>query len=108
MKVKKIVTLLTTVAVCFLVGCGNQTTDKTASVTTTTNYNATSKQNTVSIVITETELTNLRMTLTANSVAYGSSTTVASVTAEYNNGKTKSVLDNATYSSNPTGIVTIS
>ena len=54
----------------------------TASVTTTTNYNAASKQNTVSIVITETELTNLRMTLTANSVAYGSSTTVASVTAE--------------------------
>ena len=80
----------------------------TASVTTTTNYNAASKQNTVSIVITETVLTNLSMTLTANSVAYGSSTTVASVTAEYNNGKTKSVLDNATYSSNPTGIVTIS
>ena len=80
----------------------------TASVTTTTNYNAASKQNTVSIVITATELTNLRMALTANSVAYGSSTTVASVIAEYNNGKTKSVLDNATYSSNPTGIVTIS
>lgn len=42
MKVKKIVTLLTTVAVCFLVGCGNQTTDKTASVTATSNKEHTS------------------------------------------------------------------
>ncbi len=42
MKVKKIVTLLTTVAVCFLVGCGNQTTDKTASVTTTSDKERTS------------------------------------------------------------------
>lgn len=42
MKVKKIVTLLTTVAVCFLVGCGNQNTDKTASVTATSNKEHTS------------------------------------------------------------------
>ena len=80
----------------------------TATAPTTTNYNTVSIQNTVSIVITATVLTDLRMTLTANSVAYNSSTTVASVTAEYNNGATKSVLDSATYTSNPTGIVTIS
>ena len=70
--------------------------------------NHTKKTNGVSVVISAVSLTGLTMELVANSVAYGSSTTVNTVTAAYSNGATKSVLDNATYSSNPTGIVTIS
>ena len=70
--------------------------------------NHTKKTNGVSVVISAVSLTGLTMELKANEVAYGSSTTVNTVTAKYSNGATKSVLDNATYSSNPTGIVTIS
>ena len=70
--------------------------------------NHTKKTNGVSVVISAVSLTGLTMELKANEVAYGSSTTVQTLTATYSNGATKSVLDNATYSSNPTGIVTIS
>ena len=70
--------------------------------------NHTKKTNGVSVVISAVSLTGLTMELKANEVAYGSSTTVQTLTAKYSNGATKSVLDNATYSSNPTGIVTIS
>ena len=70
--------------------------------------NHTKKTNGVSVVISAVSLTGLTMELKANEVAFGSSTTVQTLTAKYSNGATKSVLDNATYSSNPTGIVTIS
>lgn len=70
--------------------------------------NHTKKTNGVSVVISAVSLTGLTMELKANEVAFGSSTTVQTLTAKYSNGATKSVLDNATYTSNPTGIVTIS
>ena len=70
--------------------------------------NHTSKENGIQVIIKPVTLTDLTMELTANSVAYGSSTTVKTLTAKYSNGKTKSVIDNATYSSSPAGIVTIS
>lgn len=70
--------------------------------------NHTTKTNGVSVVISSVSLTSLAMTLNATSINYGSSTTVKTVTATYSNGATKSVIDDATYTSNPTGIVTIS
>ena len=70
--------------------------------------NHTTKTNGIQVIIKPVTLTDLTMELTANSVAYGSSTTVKTLTAKYSNGKSKSVIDNATYSSSPTGIVTIS
>ena len=70
--------------------------------------NHTSKANGIQVIIKPVTLTDLVMELNAYEVAYGSSTTVKTLTAKYSNGKTKSVLDNATYSSSPTGIVTIS
>ena len=70
--------------------------------------NHTSKENGIQVIINSVALTDLVMELNAYEVAYGSSTTVKTLTAKYSNGKTKSVLDNATYSSSPTGIVTIS
>ena len=70
--------------------------------------NHTSKENGIQVIIKPVTLTDLVMELNAYEVAYGSSTTVKKLTAKYSNGKTKSVIDNATYSSSPTGIVTIS
>ena len=70
--------------------------------------NHTSKANGIQVIIKPVTLTDLVMELNAYEVVYGSSTTVKTLTAKYSNGKTKSVLDNATYSSSPTGIVTIS
>ena len=70
--------------------------------------NHTSKANGIQVIIKPVTLTDLVMELNAYEVAYGSSTTVKTLTAKYSNDKTKSVLDNATYSSSPTGIVTIS
>ena len=70
--------------------------------------NHTPKENGIEVTIKPVTLTSLEMELNAYEVAYGSSTTVKTLTAKYSNGKTKSVLDNATYSSSPTGIVTIS
>ena len=70
--------------------------------------NHTSKANGIQVIIKPVTLTDLVMELNAYEVAYGSSTTVKTLTAKYSNNATKSVLDNATYSSSPTGIVTIS
>lgn len=70
--------------------------------------NHTPKANGIQVIIKPVTLTDLVMELTANSVAYGSSTTVKTLTAKYSNNAYKDVLDNATYSSSPTGIVTIS
>ena len=70
--------------------------------------NHTPKENGIEVTIKPVTLTDLVMELNSYKVAYGSSTTVKTLTAKYSNGKTKSVLDNATYSSSPTGIVTIS
>ena len=70
--------------------------------------NHTPKENGIEVTIKPVTLTSLEMELNSYKIAYGSSTTVKTLTAKYSNGKTKSVLDNATYSSSPTGIVTIS
>ena len=70
--------------------------------------NHTTKTNGVSVVISPVSLTGIAMELNATAINYGSSTTVKTVTATYSNGATKSVIDDATYTSNPTGIVTIS
>ena len=75
---------------------------------TASKSNHTSKANGIQVIIKPVTLTDLVMELNAYEVAYGSSTTVKTLTAKYSNDKTKSVLDNATYSSSPTGIVTIS
>ena len=82
--------------------------DSKAFTVTASKPNHTSKANGIQVIIKPVTLTDLVMELNAYEVAYGSSTTVNTVTATYSNGATKSVLDNATYSSNPTGIVTIS
>ena len=70
--------------------------------------NHTTKTNGIEVIIRPVTLTSLVMELNAYEVAYGSSTTVKTLTAKYSNDKTKSVIDDATYSSSPTGIVTIS
>ena len=70
--------------------------------------NHTPKENGIEVTIKPVTLTSLEMELNSYKIAYGSSTTVKTLTAKYSNNATKSVLDNATYSSSPTGIVTIS
>ena len=70
--------------------------------------NHTPKENGIEVTIKPVTLTSLEMELNAYEVAYGSSTTVKTLTAKYSNDRSKPVIDDATYSSNPTGIVTIS
>lgn len=70
--------------------------------------NHTPKENGIEVTIKPVTLTSLEMELNAYEVAYGSSTTVKTLIAKYSNNAKKPVIDDATYSSNPTGIVTIS
>ena len=72
--------------------------------------NHTSKANGISVQLVSVTLNNIELTLEKTTIPYGGSTKVASVTATYNNGATKDVKDdtNTSYSTNPTGIVTIS
>ena len=70
--------------------------------------NHTPKENVIEVIIRPVTLTSLEMELNAYEVAYGSSTTVKTLIAKYSNNAKKPVIDDATYSSSPTGIVTIS
>lgn len=80
----------------------------TATAPTTTNYLAASVQKTVSVVITAVELVSINLVVAQDTIAFGGTTT-ATVYATYNNGSDpKDVTSSATYSTNPTGIVTIS
>jgi len=89
---------------------GTYNTTVSATSAATDNYTEKTVTNNIAVTLTATVLTGIVLALTANSVNYGGSTTVASVIATYNNGATTDVKDNSgtTYSSDPTGIVTIS
>ena len=78
----------------------------TASVAATTNYDSASSQKSVKIILNANALEGIVLTLGTNSIAYNSTTT-GTVVATYTNGQTKDVTTGATYSSNPTDIVTI-
>lgn len=80
----------------------------TATAPATTNYNQAQKANSVRIVLTAVVLTGVTLTIPVNQIAYNAETT-ATLVATYNNGETKDVSadSNTTYSSSPTGIVTI-
>ena len=79
----------------------------TATAPTTTNYEAASVQKTVSVVINAVELVSINLVIPQTTIAFGGTTT-ASVYANYNNGSApKDITTIATYSSDPTGIVTI-
>ena len=69
--------------------------------------NHTTKTNNMTVTIIETELTSLNLTLNATSVNYGNETTVKTLIAGYNNGKTIDVKDDpdTTYSQSPACIV---
>ena len=79
----------------------------TATAPTTTNYEAVSVQKTVSVVINAVELVSINLVIPQTTIVFGGTTT-ASVYANYNNGSDpKDITTIATYSSDPTGIVTI-
>jgi len=80
----------------------------TATAPTTTNYNAASVQKTVSVVINAVELVSINLVISQETIAFGGTTT-AVVYANYNNGSDpKDITSSATYTTDPTGIVTIS
>ena len=80
----------------------------TATAPTTTNYQAVSVQKTVSVVINAVELVSINLVIPQDTIAFGGTTT-AVVYANYNNGSDpKDITSSATYTTNPTGIVTIS
>ena len=70
--------------------------------------NHTTKSNGVSVVISPVTLTSLTLTPHTNTIPYGGTTEVDQVKATYSNGAWKDVKGDATYTTNPTGIVTIS
>ena len=80
----------------------------TATVAATTNYYSQSSTKSVKIIINANTLSNVILTVVNSSIVYNSTTTCA-VLAEYTNGATKDVTSDSgtSYSSNPTGIVTI-
>ena len=79
----------------------------TATAPTTTNYEAASVQKTVSVIINAVELVSINLVIPQTTIVFGGTTT-ASVYANYNNGSDpKDITTIATYSSDPTGIVTI-
>ena len=70
--------------------------------------NHTSKTNGISVTLTAVELSTLTLTPHTNTIPYGGTTEVDRVKATYSNGAWKDVKDDATYTTNPTGIITIS
>ena len=80
----------------------------TATAPITTNYKAASVQKTVSVVINAVELVSINLVIPQDIIEFGGTTTTV-VYANYNNGSSpKDITSNATYTTNPTGIVTIS
>lgn len=80
----------------------------TATAPATTNYNQAQATKSVKIILTAVVLTGVSLTIPVNQIAYNAETT-ATLVATYNNGETKDVTahTDTTYSSSPTGIVTI-
>ena len=94
-------------------GTYNITVSATVAADPNGNYPAKTVTNDLTVVINEVKLLDTNaivIKLSQNSIAYGSSSSsiITDVRAYYTNGKDKSVLDDATYTTNPTGIITIS
>ena len=85
---------------------------KTYSITVTAtqaangNWAEGSKSQTISVTLKANALERIELSLLANQIPFGGTTT-GTVTAYYTNGADKDVTSSATYSSDPTGIVTI-
>lgn len=85
---------------------------KTYSITVTAtqaangNWAEGSKSQTISVTLKANALERIELSLLANQIPFGGTTT-GTVTAHYTNGTNKDVTSSATYSSDPTGIVTI-
>lgn len=85
---------------------------KTYNVTVTAtqaangNWAEGSKSQTISVTLKANALERIELSLLANQIPFGGTTT-GTVTAHYTNGRSKDVTSSATYSSDPTGIVTI-
>lgn len=85
---------------------------KTYSITVTAtqaangNWAEGSKSQTISVTLKANALERIELSLLANQIPFGGTTT-GTVTAHYTNGADKDVTSSATYSSDPTGIVTI-
>ena len=80
----------------------------TATAAATSNYDAVSVTKSITVVIEANVLDHITLTLGANQIPYNTETTTT-VIAYYTNGTHKTVTDdaNTSYSSSPTGIVTI-
>ena len=65
-----------------------------------------SKSQTISVTLKANALERIELSLLATQIPFGGTTT-GTVTAHYTNGADKDVTSSATYSSDPTGIVTI-
>lgn len=85
---------------------------KTYSITVTAtqaangNWAEGSKSQTISVTLKANALERIELSLLAKQIPFGGTTT-GTVTAHYTNGTNKDVTSSATYSSDPTGIVTI-
>ena len=85
---------------------------KTYSITVTAtqaangNWAEGSKSQTISVTLKANALERIGLSLVATQIPFGGTTT-GTVTAHYTNGTNKDVTSSATYSSDPTGIVTI-
>ena len=85
---------------------------KTYSITVTAtqaangNWAEGSKSQTISVTLKANALERIELSLLATQIPFGGTTT-GTVTAHYTNGADKDVTSSATYSSDPTGIVTI-
>ena len=78
----------------------------TASQAANGNWSAGSASQTISVTLKANALESITLTLAANTIAFNDTTT-GTVMAIYTNGSSKDVTSTADYSSNPTGIVTI-
>ena len=78
----------------------------TATQAANGNWAEGSKSQTISVTLKANALERIELSLLANQIPFGGTTT-GTVTAHYTNGADKDVTSSATYSSDPTGIVTI-
>ena len=90
------------------VAAGDYTCTIVATAPTTTNYNEVSTTKTVTINLTAVVLSSITLTVGQSTITFGGTTT-AVVMAQYSNGSDPvDVTNSVSYSTNPTGIVTIS
>jgi hypothetical protein len=90
------------------IAAGDYTCTIVATAPTTTNYNAVSTTKTVVINLTAVVLSSITLTVGQSTIAFGGTTT-ANVMAQYSNGTPPvDVTNSVSYSTDPTGIVTIS